>query len=116
MHKVGFIYKIYEDCWLGSGYEKKNPSSSAEHPQCFCGPPSLLFNALFGSFLRVRAGCREADHSPPSRAEVKNAWKYSSTVIVAYLHGVLLKQTGDRIFLPFSALWVRGNWKIVFAI
>jgi len=23
--------------------------------------------------------CREADHSPPSSAEVKNAWSYTST-------------------------------------
>jgi len=68
-----------------------NLSSSAEHPKRFCGPPSLLFDSLFGSFLRVRAGSREADHSPPTRAEVKNAWKYSSTVIVGDLYGVVLK-------------------------
>jgi len=43
------------------------------------------------SFLRFRAGCREAYHSPPSRAEVKNAWIYSSTGIVADLYGFVLK-------------------------
>jgi hypothetical protein len=31
----------------------------------------------------------EADHSPPSRAEVKNAWSYTSTLPIR-LHGVVL--------------------------
>jgi hypothetical protein len=34
------------------------------------------------------SGC-EADHSPPSRAEVKNAWSYTSTPPIR-LHGVEL--------------------------
>jgi hypothetical protein len=33
---------------------------------------------------------READHSPPSSAEVKNAWSYTSTPPI-FLHGVVLK-------------------------
>jgi len=33
-------------------------------------------------------GC-EADHSPPSSAEVKNAWSYTSTLPVC-LHGMVL--------------------------
>jgi hypothetical protein len=33
-------------------------------------------------------GC-EADHSPPSSAEVKNAWSYTSTPPV-HLHGMML--------------------------
>jgi len=35
-----------------------------------------------------RPGC-EADHSPPSSAEVKNAWSYTSTFPIR-LHGVVL--------------------------
>lgn len=31
--------------------------------------------------LRVRAECLEADHAPPSWAEFKNTWIYSSTVM-----------------------------------
>jgi hypothetical protein len=31
------------------------------------------------SFFRVKRPGREADHSPPSSAEVKTAWSYSST-------------------------------------
>jgi hypothetical protein len=29
----------------------------------------------------------EADHSPPSSAEIKNEWSYTSTVLI-YRHGV----------------------------
>jgi hypothetical protein len=32
---------------------------------------------------------READHSPPSSAEIKNAWSYTSTPPIR-LHGVVL--------------------------
>jgi len=32
-----------------------------------------------GSFPRVKGPGREADHSAPSSAEVKNAWSYTST-------------------------------------
>jgi hypothetical protein len=34
------------------------------------------------SFPGVKRPGREADHSPPSSAEVTNAWSYTSTVIV----------------------------------
>jgi hypothetical protein len=42
-----------------------------------------------GSFPRVNRPGREADHSPPSSAEVKNAWRYTSAPPVC-LHGVVL--------------------------
>jgi len=32
---------------------------------------------------------READHSPPSCADVKNAWSYTSTIPIR-LHGMML--------------------------
>jgi hypothetical protein len=42
-----------------------------------------------GSFPGVKQlGC-EADHSPPSSAEVKNAWSYTSTSPL-HLHGIVL--------------------------
>jgi hypothetical protein len=37
--------------------------------------------------LGVERPWREADHSPPSSVEVKNAWRYTSTPI--RLHGVV---------------------------
>jgi hypothetical protein len=39
--------------------------------------------------LAVKRPGREADHSPPSSAEVKNAWSYTSTPPIR-LHGVVL--------------------------
>jgi hypothetical protein len=39
--------------------------------------------------LGVKRPGREADHSPPSSAEVKNAWSYTSTPPIG-LHGVVL--------------------------
>jgi hypothetical protein len=39
--------------------------------------------------LGVKRLGREADHSPPSSAEVKNAWNYTSIPPVR-LHGVVL--------------------------
>jgi hypothetical protein len=39
--------------------------------------------------LGVKRPGREADHSPPSNAEVKNAWSYTSTPPIG-LHGVML--------------------------
>jgi hypothetical protein len=39
--------------------------------------------------LEVKRPGREADNSPPSSAEVKNAWSYTSTPPIR-LHGVLL--------------------------
>jgi flagellar basal body-associated protein FliL len=42
-----------------------------------------------GSFPGARAAGRETDHSPPSSAEVKNAWSYTITPPIC-LHGVAL--------------------------
>jgi hypothetical protein len=39
--------------------------------------------------IGVKRPGREADHSPPSSAEVKNAWNYTSTPPIR-LHGVVL--------------------------
>jgi hypothetical protein len=42
-----------------------------------------------GFFLGVKRPARETDHSPPSSAEVKNAWSCTSTPPV-HLHDVVL--------------------------
>jgi hypothetical protein len=41
--------------------------------------------------LRVKRQGREADHTPPSSAEVKNEWSYTSTSPIR-LHGVVLRK------------------------
>jgi hypothetical protein len=45
------------------------------------GPPNLLSNGYGG----VKQQGREADHSPPSSAEVKKMWIYSSTPPYAFM-------------------------------
>jgi hypothetical protein len=52
--------------------------------------------------LGVKRPGREADHSPPSSDEVKNAWSYTSTPTIR-LHGVVLsKSTGTNLPSSFS--------------
>jgi hypothetical protein len=44
------------------------------------GPTQLPIQWVPGALsLEVKRPVREADHSPPSSAEVKNAWGYTST-------------------------------------
>jgi hypothetical protein len=53
---------------------------SPHRPDWFWGPPSLLSNGYWvASSLEVKRPGREADHSPPTNAEVKNTWIYAST-------------------------------------
>jgi hypothetical protein len=51
-------------------------------------PASYLMGTR-GSFPGVKRPEREADHSPPSSAEVKNAWSYTTASPIR-LHGVML--------------------------
>jgi hypothetical protein len=44
-----------------------------------CSPPTLPVTGYRGISLGVKRPDREADHSPPSSAEVTNAWIYTST-------------------------------------
>jgi hypothetical protein len=56
--------------------------SSEAHPASYPMVKGVLF-------LGLKRPVREADHSPPSSAEVKNAWNYTSTLPIS-LHGVVL--------------------------
>jgi hypothetical protein len=49
-----------------------------------------------------RPGC-EADHSPPSSAEVKNAWSYTSTPQYVFMEWCLVKHR-DNFTLPYITL------------
>jgi hypothetical protein len=48
-------------------------------PDRLWGSPNLLKNGYRGSFPGVKRHEREADHSPPTSAEVKKMWIYAST-------------------------------------
>jgi hypothetical protein len=64
--------------------------SSPPRPDRFWNPPSLQSNGYQGNLsLGVKRPGREADHSPPSSAEVKNPCSYISTPPIR-LHGVVL--------------------------
>jgi hypothetical protein len=47
---------------------------------------------------------READHSPPSSAEVKNAWSYTSAPPVPFMAWCLVKHRDNFTFLTFTVL------------
>jgi hypothetical protein len=55
----------------------------------FYGTLHISLMGTRGFFLGVKRPGREADHSRPSSAEVKNTWIYTSTPPVR-LHGVVL--------------------------
>jgi hypothetical protein len=61
--------------------------SSPKLPDRLWGPPSFVFNDHRRSFQEVKRPGREANHSPPSSAEVKNEWSCVYTLPV-YLNGV----------------------------
>jgi hypothetical protein len=52
-------------------------------------------------FLGVKRPGREADHSAPSSAEVKNAWSYTSTPQYVFMAWCLVKHR-DNFTLPLS--------------
>jgi len=47
---------------------------------------------------RVKRPAREADRSPLSRAEVKNAWSYTSNLPVRF-HGVVIRSAQGQLYL-----------------
>jgi hypothetical protein len=60
--------------------------------------------------LGVKRPKREADHSPPSSAEVKNAWSYTSTPPFR-LHGVVFSQTAEKTLpLPLPSSLHACRW------
>jgi hypothetical protein len=59
-------------------------------PDRLWGPLNLLPNGYWGLFPRgVKRPGREADHSPPTSADVKKMWGYTSTPPIR-LHGSVL--------------------------
>jgi hypothetical protein len=61
-------------------------------------PPGFLFNGYQGALsLEIKRPGREADHSAPSSAEVKNAWSYTSTLLTR-LHGAVLRHRDNFTF------------------
>jgi hypothetical protein len=60
-------------------------------------PPSYPMSTR-GPFLRGKAAGHEADHSPPSSAEVKNAWIYTSTPQYVFMAWCSVKHRDNFTF------------------
>jgi hypothetical protein len=60
--------------------------SSPCRPDRLWGPPNLLSNGYRGALSPgVKRAGREADHSPPTSAEFKKMWIYTSTPPYAFM-------------------------------
>jgi hypothetical protein len=62
-------------------------------PDRFLGLPTLLSSG-------IKWPGREADHLPPSGAEIKNAWSYTSTPQYVFM-ALCLVQHMDSFTLPY---------------
>jgi hypothetical protein len=58
--------------------------------------------------LGVKRPGRETDHSPPSSAEVKNAWLYTSTPQYAFMAWCLVS-TGTTLTFTFTSSFINVN-------
>jgi hypothetical protein len=54
-----------------------------------------------GSFPEVKQPEREADQSPPSSVEVKNAWSYTSTPQYAFMAWCSVKKGQGQLYFYF---------------
>ena len=70
-------------------------------------PLGLLFSGYRALFPGVkRPGTTDIDHSPPSSAEVKNGWSYTSTPPIC-LHG--MDRENFTLFSPHVWPWLRNH-------
>jgi len=70
-------------------------------------------------FLGVKRPGSEAHHSPPSGAEVKNAWSYTSTPLYAFLAWCLVKHRDNFNFtyhsnIIFPSTFMSFEWSLPF--
>jgi hypothetical protein len=64
----------------------------------------------------VKRAVREADNSPPSSAEVKNVWSYTSTPQYAFMAWCLVKQRNNFTFTFIKAVRCNPVWSITFKV
>jgi hypothetical protein len=86
----------------GGGWEF---SSSPQHPDWLWGPHSLLSNGYSALSLGIKLPGREADHSPPSSAAVKNAWAIPPLLNTPSSRGAQLNHRAGVAYDYFIILW-----------
>jgi hypothetical protein len=86
--------------WLGHGLDDKGsiPGKGREGIFLFASSYQMGTEAFS---LGVKRPGRESDHSPPSSAEVKNAWSYISTPQYAFMAWCSVKKHRDNFTLPY---------------
>jgi hypothetical protein len=64
------------------------------------GPTQLPIQWISGALsMGVKRSGREADHSPPSGAEVNNAWSYSSTPQYSFMAQCSVRKAQVQLYL-----------------
>jgi hypothetical protein len=63
--------------------------------------------------LGVKLAGSEADHSPPSSAEVKNAWSYASTPQYVFMAWCLVKHRDKFIFTFYRLLRISCQYQVL---
>jgi hypothetical protein len=71
--------------------------SSSHGPERIWGPPASYSMSNGGSFPAVQMPGREANHSPPISAEVKNTWIYTSTHIYAFVASCFISYAQEHL-------------------
>jgi hypothetical protein len=80
------------------------------------GPPSLLSNGYQGLFpLGIKQPRCEADHSPPTSAEVKKTWIYTSIHPYAFMAWCFISTSLHFTPTPFLKFHFM-NWKGLLAV
>jgi len=89
-HQFRCISSWHSDYAMGwtirgsNSFMDKKISSSSQRLDRLWGPSSLLFNGYLG-YSGVRRLGHEADHSPPTRDDVRNTWSCTPLPLCAFM-------------------------------
>jgi hypothetical protein len=80
------------------------------------GPIQLPIQGVSGALsLGLQPPGRKADNTPPSSAEVKNAWSYTSTPTIRLMAWCSVKKSQGQLYLlplPYHAIKTYGGAEI----
>jgi hypothetical protein len=79
LFRVDCIVGIAPRLRAGSSGRGKEFFSFSKLPHKPRDPPTPLLNGYWGSFPGIKPPEREFDYSPPSGADIRNEWSYTSS-------------------------------------